>query len=35
MASGKTTFAVFFGTRGFFPHTLIEAARNGMAETLG
>lgn len=30
----KTTFALFFGNRGFFPETLIAAARNELASAL-
>ena len=35
MNTGKTTFAVFFGNRGFFPSALQDAAREEMAATLG
>ena len=30
----KTTFALFFGNRGFFPESLIDAARNELSSTL-
>ncbi len=30
----KTTFALFFGNRGFFPASLIAGAREEMARTL-
>ncbi len=33
-ASAKTTFAVFFGNRGFFPASLQAGARRDMAQTL-
>ena len=35
MDNRKSTFALFFGNRGFFPATSIAAARQEMAETLG
>ncbi len=34
MQTRKTTFAVFFGNRGFFPASLQESARREMAEVL-
>lgn len=34
-ASGKSTFALFFGNRGFFPGSSIAAARQQMVEVLG
>lgn len=34
MKTGKTTFALFFGNRGFFPSSLIESARQEMIEVL-
>jgi L-fucose isomerase-like protein len=34
MAAEKTTFALFFGNRGFFPASLITAARKEMVATL-
>jgi len=34
MAGQKTTFALFFGNRGFFPASLIASAREEMASML-
>jgi len=34
MQTPKTTFALFFGNRGFFPASLIESARQEMADVL-
>ncbi len=34
MEVGKTTFALFFGNRGFFPASLIAEARRGLSEIL-
>jgi len=34
MNNGKSTFALFIGNRGFFPASLLEAARQEMAEVL-
>jgi len=34
MTNQKTTFALFFGNRGFFPASLIAAAREELAQTL-
>lgn len=31
----KITFALYFGNRGFFPESLITAARKEMKDTLG
>ena len=33
-SKGKTTFALFFGNRGFFPASLIAAARDELAQVL-
>ena len=34
MTNQKTTFALFFGNRGFFPASLIAAAREEMSQLL-
>ena len=34
MNNGKSTFALFIGSRGFFPASLLEGARQEMAEVL-
>jgi L-fucose isomerase-like protein len=33
--TGKTTFALFFGNRGFFPSSLLHSAREDMVNVLG